>query len=80
MLAEERLARIESYLQRVEIASLEELAREVGASVSTVRRDVSQLAEAGVVRRTHGGARILQPRSQPKADEYIFSSRLDQQA
>jgi DeoR family transcriptional regulator, fructose operon transcriptional repressor len=71
MIAEARQARIESYLQRVEFASLDELAREVGVSVSTVRRDVAQLEAAGGIARTHGGARLLQPRS----DEYAFSAR-----
>lgn len=71
MIAEARQARIEAYLQRAEFASLEELAREVGVSVSTVRRDVAQLEAAGGIARTHGGACLLQPRS----DEYAFSSR-----
>lgn len=76
MLAEERQTQIEHHLQRVEFASLEELAREVGASVSTVRRDVSQLAETGSIRRTHGGARLVHP----KVEEYVFSSRVNEQS
>jgi DeoR family transcriptional regulator, fructose operon transcriptional repressor len=71
MQAEERQARIEAHLQKVEFASLEELAQHVGVSVSTVRRDVTTLVEAGVVRRTHGGARTLQP----KTDEFVFNVR-----
>ncbi|MFI5356145.1 MAG: DeoR/GlpR family DNA-binding transcription regulator [Opitutales bacterium] len=68
---EERQAKIESYLQKAEFASLEELAQQVGASVSTVRRDVAVLEGTHAVRRTHGGARTLQP----KTDEYIFNVR-----
>ena len=68
---EERQNRIEAYLQKVEFASLEELAREVDASVSTVRRDLSALEANGTVKRTHGGARVANPRS----DEFIFSAR-----
>lgn len=71
MTAEERKHRIEAYLQRVEFASLEELAQQVEASVSTVRRDVSVLEASGGVRRTHGGARVVTP----KTDEFAFSSR-----
>lgn len=71
MTPEERQQRIENYLQKVEFASLEELAREVDASVSTVRRDVTLLEANGNVRRTHGGARIAAPRS----DEFVFNSR-----
>lgn len=71
MQAEERQKRIESYLQQAEFASLEELAKQVGASVSTVRRDVTALEAGGMVRRTHGGARIITP----KSDEFSFSLR-----
>lgn len=68
---EERQAKIEAYLQKAEFASLEELAQHVGASVSTVRRDVAALETNKVVRRTHGGARTLQP----KSDEFVFNVR-----
>src|SRR5437762_4629799 len=71
MQAEERQHRIEDYLQKVEFASLEELAKHVGASTSTVRRDLTVLEAGGSLRRTHGGARIANPRS----DEFTFSAR-----
>ena len=72
MSPEERQAKIEAYLQKVEFASLEELAHHVGASVSTVRRDVAGLEGGKRVRRTHGGARSLQP---AKSDEFVFNVR-----
>src|SRR6266852_6369388 len=71
MQAEERQRRIEGYLQQVEFALLEELAKKVEVSVSTVRRDLAILETAGNVRRTHGGARVVNPRS----DEFTFSAR-----
>ena len=71
MTAEERKHRIETYLQGAEFASLEELAEHVKTSVSTVRRDFTALEAAGNLRRTHGGARILAP----KTDEFAFSAR-----
>ena len=71
MQPEERQHRIGEYLQQVEFASLEEIASQVGVSVSTVRRDLTTLETAGGVRRTHGGARIVTPRS----DEFTFSAR-----
>jgi DeoR/GlpR family transcriptional regulator of sugar metabolism len=71
MQAEERQKRIEEYLQKVEFASLEELAQQVGASTSTVRRDVAALESGGTLRRTHGGARLANPHS----DEFAFTSR-----
>jgi len=75
MTAEERKHRIEAYLQRMEFASLEELSQHVEASVSTVRRDLSVLEVTGNLRRTHGGARILTP----KSDEFAFSTRDEHQ-
>jgi len=69
---EERQAKIEAYLQKAEFASLEELAHHVGSSISTVRRDVAALETGKLIRRTHGGARTLQP---PKSDEYVFNVR-----
>ena len=71
MQSEERRLKIEAYLQEAEFASLEELARHVGRSVSTVRRDLAGLERDGKARRTHGGARTLQP----KTDELVFNVR-----
>src|SRR6478735_6713934 len=71
MQAQTRQNRIEEYLQKVEVASLEELAKHVSASASTVRRDLTILEAAGNVQRTHGGARLVNPRS----DEFAFSAR-----
>src|SRR3989440_6150181 len=71
MQAEERRKRIEVYLCKVEFASLEELAGHVGASLSTLRRDLTLLEASGNIRRTHGGARLVNPRS----EEFNFSRR-----
>lgn len=72
MQPEERQAKIEAYLQKAEFASLEELAQHVGASISSVRRDLAVLEEGKSVRRTHGGARTLQA---PRSDEFVFNIR-----
>lgn len=50
---------------------MEELAQQVDASVSTVRRDVASLEAGGALRRTHGGARLANPHS----DEFTFTVR-----
>jgi DeoR/GlpR family transcriptional regulator of sugar metabolism len=71
MSAEERQAQIEAYLTKVEFATLDELAQHAGVSVSTVRRDLSELETSKLIRRTHGGARTLQP----KTDEFVFNVR-----
>ena len=71
MQAEERQFLIEQHLQKVEFASLEELSERVDVSVSTVRRDLTLLEAKGALRRTHGGARLVAP----KSDEFIFTAR-----
>ena len=71
MQAEERQQRIESYLQRVEFASLDELSEDLDVSPSTIRRDLMLLEAKGSVRRTHGGARLVNP----KTDEFLFAAR-----
>src|SRR5438105_6245278 len=71
MQAQIRRNRIEAYLQKVEFASLEELAKHVDASTSSVRCDLAVLEGAGNIQRTHGGARVVNPHS----DEFAFSAR-----
>lgn len=71
MQSEERQSRIEEHLIKVEFASLDELSELVDASISTVRRDLDLLEASGKVRRTHGGARLVNP----KSDEFTFSAR-----
>ncbi len=71
MQAEERQKRIEEHLLKVEFASLDELSELVDASVSTVRRDLDMMETKGTLRRTHGGARL----ANPKSDEFTFSAR-----
>ncbi len=71
MTADERQKRIFDYLKKVEFASLEDLSTQLDVSVSTVRRDVSNLEESGKLKRTHGGARLANPES----DEFAFKSR-----
>jgi DeoR family fructose operon transcriptional repressor len=71
MQAEERQKRIEEYLLKTEFASLDELSEQVDASVSTVRRDLTLMEALGLLRRTHGGARL----ANPKSDEFAFTAR-----
>jgi DeoR family fructose operon transcriptional repressor len=71
MQSEERHKRIEEHLAKVEFASLDELSELVDASVSTVRRDLDMLESKGSLKRTHGGARL----TNPKSDEFTFQTR-----
>ena len=68
---EERRHRIEEFLQKVEFASLEDLVGFAGASAATVRRDLIELESTGSIRRTHGGARSMNSRT----EEFVFSAR-----
>jgi DeoR family transcriptional regulator, fructose operon transcriptional repressor len=59
VLVEERRQRVLELVTRQGFISLEELAREVGASQSTIRRDLGYWHRQGVLKRTHGGAIYL---------------------
>ena len=70
MLIVERQQLLLDMLRQRKAAQLEELAREVGVSSSTVRRDLEALEQRGQIRRTHGGAVYEEQRdaaSQPTA-------------
>jgi len=56
VLAAERHARILEQMGRLERVSVDELAKRLGTSAATVRRDLSRLAAAGLLHRVHGGA------------------------
>jgi DeoR/GlpR family transcriptional regulator of sugar metabolism len=56
MLPAERRQRLLDWFERNVAASNQELAKLLGASVSTIRRDLDALDGEGLVRRTHGGA------------------------
>lgn len=58
MLSAERHQRIIDFLRERRSASIVELAGEIGASPSTVGRDLSVLAAEGLVQRVRGGASI----------------------
>lgn len=51
--------------------SVEALVQKFNASAETIRRDLTVLADAGQVRKIHGGARAIEPQS-----EGAFASRL----
>ena len=58
MLIIERQHRVLEILRERRAAELEDLARELNVSVSTIRRDVDALVRNGMADRTHGGAMI----------------------
>jgi DeoR/GlpR family transcriptional regulator of sugar metabolism len=56
MLAEERRKKIRNRLSRQGQVSMAELVKELGVSEDTIRRDLKELAEVGLLRKVHGGA------------------------
>lgn len=56
MTGEERRQQLSEFLACRGYVDLAVLVSELGVSESTIRRDLSQLEEEGIVRRTHGGA------------------------
>ena len=56
MLIVERQQRVLDLLRDRKTALLEDLARQMGVSASTIRRDLDSLEQKGLVERTHGGA------------------------
>ena len=54
-----RYALILEWLRRNGTASIQDLTADIGASASTIRRDLEHLTAAGYLQRTHGGATLL---------------------
>jgi DeoR/GlpR family transcriptional regulator of sugar metabolism len=82
MLMAERQSRLKDILSQRGMCDLETLAGELGVSQSTVRRDVDQLEQNGVVERTHGGVIWVADKavvaSRPYAFHHRMSYRVDQ--
>ena len=75
MLSQQRQKLILDYLKTHKSAQVQQLSDILGISLSTVRRDLSDMEEIGSVRRVHGGAMLIQdvPESPilQRSDEYI---------
>lgn len=56
MLVEERRQKLRDLISTYGFASLQDLARKIDVSESTIRRDLEHLHQMGYLRRTHGGA------------------------
>ncbi len=57
----DRMMRALTYVNEHGTARLTELVRELGVSSATMRRDLADMEEQGLVLRTHGGVRALDP-------------------
>jgi DeoR family transcriptional regulator of aga operon len=57
----ERAEKIMKFLLRSGTASIEAILAEVGSSAPSIRRDLVLLENRGLIRRTHGGATLVEP-------------------
>ena len=56
-----RSEQIIKFLLRVGTASIEEILAVAGSSAPSIRRDLARLENRGLIRRTHGGATLVEP-------------------
>jgi DeoR family transcriptional regulator, aga operon transcriptional repressor len=56
-----RSEQIVKFLLRVGTATIEEILEEAGSSAPSIRRDLARLENRGLIRRTHGGATLVEP-------------------
>ena len=63
MLASEREKIILEYLTSHEIATTKFLCELTGASIATIRRDLNFMEKQGLLKKTHGGAQSIAPKS-----------------
>ncbi len=56
-----RSEQIVKFLLKTGSASIEELLAAAGSSAPSIRRDLSRLENRGLIRRTHGGAELVEP-------------------
>jgi DeoR family fructose operon transcriptional repressor len=71
VLAAERKFRIVNYVRQHHVATIAELAQEFDVHEATIRRDLEEIEQKGLVKRTHGGVTI----DQWTHDEPSFNER-----
>ncbi len=74
LIPEQRRTLIFNLIQRSGSVSVQELADLIGASVSTIRRDLDVLASRGSVARTHGGAILTLSQRTTFEPDYKYAS------
>src|SRR5574343_1718933 len=76
LMAAQRRQRIVDFLQRHGAVTTGQLEQALGASLSTLRRDLDGLAAEGVIDRTHGGALLRQQGYTAFEPDSVASSEL----
>lgn len=72
MIPSERIEQIKELLYQQKSVSIQELCDKLFCSPSTIRRDLIDLEDAGILRRTHGGA-VLVSKNTTEFSSYIRS-------
>lgn len=54
---EKRISQLEEYIRKNEVVTIEELCDTFQVSVNTIRRDLNQLSDKGIITKIYGGAR-----------------------
>jgi DeoR/GlpR family transcriptional regulator of sugar metabolism len=75
MVAEERRRSIQDYLERYGTAKASELAERLGVSTMTINRDLTLLAEQGLITKVHGGAVARRVVEVPYRDRIVYHQR-----
>ncbi|MFV9510916.1 DeoR/GlpR family DNA-binding transcription regulator [Tepidibacillus sp. LV47] len=80
MYSEERKALILDYIQKKSRASVQELGQYLNVSESTIRRDLKELEDLKLLKRTHGGAIPIEsvnfePTFREKEDQYFLEKK-----
>lgn len=77
MRSDDRHNLILAELRKKGSVSLEELTGQLGASPASIRRDLAKLQKQGLIRRTHGGAALIEPLLyEPFRYDSLFQTRL----
>lgn len=76
MIKNQRLKEILEYLSTEDSTSLEELSLKFNVSMNTMRRDISDLAESGLVQKFYGGVKLARKNDSAYSERIV--SNLDQ--
>lgn len=76
MLIPERQLRLQQLIAEKGVVDLDSLVRELNVSASTIRRDLNEFEEKGMVRRTHGGVVWTGEETRDNSRTYAFEQRM----
>jgi DeoR family fructose operon transcriptional repressor len=78
MLPQERYRKIVEYLQNHDIIKIDQMTEMFDVSVETVRRDLTFLAQEGVIRKVYGGAALIRSEAREAASAERMKHALDE--